>query len=254
MKALPLAGRRVVVTRPRGSAVAIGRRLAALGADVVNLPLLAIAPPLRYAALDAELRSLASYDWVVFTSRHAVDAAIARLRALGRGPVAWHGLRVAAVGPGTAAALLRHGVRPDLAARPSNAAGLVGGLLGAMRGPAAILHPTSDRARPELALGLRRAGHLVSEVVAYRTLSARPAASALRRARRADAFVVCSPSAAEELHRHRLPPAHAALACIGATSARAARRLSLRVDAVGARPTPEALAQAVARAVRRKAA
>lgn len=253
MRPRPLAGRRVVVTRPRGRSALTGSRLKALGAEVVELPLVAIAPPLRPSVLDAELRSLASYDWVVFTSSHGVEAALGRLAKLGRSLSTLRGVRSAAVGPGTAATMLRHGLRPDLVARPSNGAALVRHLLGATNGPAAFLHPTSDRPRPELFAGLRSAGHLVSEVAAYRTIALRPPASALRRARAADAFVLCSPSAAEHLHGHGLPPERAVLACLGPTTARAARGLGLRVDAVASRPTAAALAQAVARALRGRA-
>jgi uroporphyrinogen-III synthase len=90
----------------------------------------------------------------------------------------------------------------------------------------------------------------VAEVIAYRTRAAPPDARALQRALAADAFVVCSPSAAEQLKRHRLPSRRGVVACLGPTTARAARRLGLRVASVASRPTPEALADAVVHALR----
>lgn len=103
-----LAGIGVVVTRPAHQAEPLCRALEARGASVIRLPLLAIAPPPDPVARDQAIDRLASMDWAVFVSPNAVDALLDRLDELGR---AWPaGVRTAAVGAGTAAALEARGV------------------------------------------------------------------------------------------------------------------------------------------------
>ena len=100
----PLKGLRVVSTRPRAQAAPLARRLADLGAEVVTTPLIKTVPPVSWAALDAALRRLASYDAAVFASANAVEAFFRRARTVNRvPPLAPH--RVFAVGPATAKAL-----------------------------------------------------------------------------------------------------------------------------------------------------
>lgn len=237
----PLDGKRVVVTRPRGRAAELTRELRALGAQVVSLPLIRIRS--RQPALEA---ALASHDWVALTSLHGVQAVVPKLARMGRGRP-----RVAAVGPGTARALLRRGIRPDVVARTATAEGLARALRQALAGARArVLHPTSDRARRALREGLTSGGHRVTELVAYRTLATKPPSAGLRRrAAQADAIVVCSPSAVRQLRARQLASPRALLACIGPVTARAAREQGFRVGAVASRPTPRALAAAVARAL-----
>ena len=102
---LPLAGRRIVVTRTPEQAGELIALLTAAGATALPLPTIAIAPPDDFAPLDAALRQLAAYDGFIFTSVNAVQACFARARALGlpmpQPPRAW----VCAVGQATAAAL-----------------------------------------------------------------------------------------------------------------------------------------------------
>ena len=96
----------VTSTDPR-----LAARLRAEGLDVVECPLIRIDP------IDGPPLRVADYDWVVLTSRNAVEELFRRLE----GPLP----RVAAIGPGTAAALGAHGVEPDLVARCSTQEGLL---------------------------------------------------------------------------------------------------------------------------------
>lgn len=238
----PLDGKRVVVTRPHGGAAELTRALRALGARVVSVPLIRIRHPRRQRALEA---ALGSHDWVAFTSVHGVEAVAPELARLRHGRP-----RVAAIGPGTAQALQREGIRADVVARTSTGVGLARALRRSMKDASRVLHPTSDRARRSFCEQLASAGHRVTEVVAYRTLPTKPPSSALRRrAAQADAIVVCSPSAVEQLRARRLFAPRPLLACIGPVTAKAARELGFRVGAIASRPTPRALAQAVARAL-----
>jgi uroporphyrinogen-III synthase len=127
------------------------------------------------------------FDWVAFTSVNAVDRFLALLRdARDLGAA-----RVAAVGPGTADALRRWHLEPDLV--PPRA--IADALLDAFPpGPGRVLLPQAAGARPAMAAGLAAAGWDVSVVEAYRTVPATPARAALATAARADAITFTSAS------------------------------------------------------------
>ncbi len=175
MTPAPLAGVRVVVTRPEHQAEGLSAAFAAAGARVEELPLLEVVPPADPAPLDRAAAELAvptaaaattgaapPFDWIVFTSANAVDALFARLRA--RLPP---GTRCAVVGPATASALRRHGVEPDRVAGRRDAEGLAAELSTDLSPGAAVLVPQAADARPELAAGLTAAGAEVTTVIAY---------------------------------------------------------------------------------------
>lgn len=182
----PLAGRTVVVTRAAEQAGPLAERLTALGAVVVELPVIAVAEPSDGgAALAKAVADLARYDWAVVTSANGAE----RL-ADAAGP--WpDGVRLAAVGPGTAAALAARGLASDLVAERSVAEGLVEVF---PPGPGRVLAVQAEQARPVLADGLRAKGWTVDAVVAYRTVAANPAPELLERAAAADAVTFTSGS------------------------------------------------------------
>ena len=99
----PLFGRRVVVTRARAQAGELSVELEKLGAEVLEFPTIEVRPPDDLGPLDAAIRDLDSFDWLVFTSVNGVEAFVERLER--------HGLdlravprdaKVAAIGPATA--------------------------------------------------------------------------------------------------------------------------------------------------------
>lgn len=197
---MPLAGRRILVTRPRAQAGRLADLLARAGAEVLLLPLAEILPPRNPAALLQALEGLTAGDWIAFSSANAVAALGARLP---------HGrFRLAAIGPGTANALLELGLHADLVpadhAGPSLAAALLA------RGARQVLLPQAANADPGLAETLRAGGAAVQAVEAYRCEA------------------LADPGS--------LPPR---LDAIPLTSAESARRL---VDAFGARTLAERLA------------
>ena len=98
----PLAGKRIVVTRPESKPLA--EALVLLGAEVAIVPLIEIRPAEDRRPLDAALENLAGYEWVVFTSVNGVAAVGERLGGISSGT------RVAAVGPVTADAVRALGV------------------------------------------------------------------------------------------------------------------------------------------------
>jgi uroporphyrinogen III methyltransferase/synthase len=115
-EARPLAGLRVVVTRPRDQGLTFARRLELLGAVPLVLPVLETRPPADWGPADAAIARLhgGGYDWVVFTSANGVTGLVGRLRTLGLDARAFGRARLAAIGPATAAALREAGLVPDL--------------------------------------------------------------------------------------------------------------------------------------------
>ena len=103
----PLAGRTIVVTRPRAQAAPLAEAIAAAGGAPLLFPLLDIAPAADQAPLAAAVGRLADYALAVFISPNAVDYSLPAILAVGPWPV---GLTPAAVGQGTVRALAAHGV------------------------------------------------------------------------------------------------------------------------------------------------
>lgn len=155
----------VVVTRAEERDGPLSSELKSLGLPVLVWAAIRVVPA-DTARLDEALSRASSFDWFVFTSRHAVAAVTARLSSPPPG------LRTAAVGRATAAVLKQQGWPVDLIPGESNAAGLVAAFAtsGFGRG-ARILYPASSRALPTLAAGLSQLGAEVTTVEAYRTAS-----------------------------------------------------------------------------------
>lgn len=152
---------RIVVTRPAHQAESLARAFADGGFPVVRLPLLTVTAPTDVAPLDDAVARLDAFDWLVLTSANAVPALTDRLR----GPFPAR-LKVAVVGPATAAAVRAAGLPVDREARRSEAEGLAELLTDEVR-DRRVLYPLAADARPTLAEGLRTAGAVVTAVTAY---------------------------------------------------------------------------------------
>lgn len=167
----PLAGKTIVVTRTASQGAKLCEELAARGAKVKALPLISFVPPDDSGALDAGLRRLPSFDWIIFTSANAVQAVARRQRELGLAGNASgeKRARVAAVGPATAEAAAEAGFSVDFVASNHSGAGLAEELREEIRGQGVFL-PRSDHANPDLPTALKREGTSVTEAVAYKTV------------------------------------------------------------------------------------
>ncbi len=155
-----LAGLRVVVTRAEHQSEGLAAAFERAGARVELLPLLEVVPPADPRPLERAAADLASYDWLVFTSANAVEAFLPLT-----GPLR-SGLRIAAVGPATAAALRAFGSEPHLTARKAEAEGLAADLAPRIAGKRVLLPQAAD-ARPALLQELKEAGAEAVAVVAY---------------------------------------------------------------------------------------
>ncbi|HEX2700967.1 MAG TPA: uroporphyrinogen-III C-methyltransferase [Acidimicrobiales bacterium] len=240
---LPLFGRRIVVTRAPHQAGGLADRLRAAGAAVVEVPTIAIVPAHDGgAALRAAAARLHLYAWVVFTSANAVDPFLATLhdsRAFG-------GACIAAIGPGTAAALARHGLVPDLVPARFVAESLLDAFPAPPAGGAAVLVPRAAEGREVLPDGLRARGWTVDVVEAYRTEPAAVAPARLAEATGADAIVFTSASSVTAwvaaAGAGATPPV---VACIGPVTSEAACAAGLAVTATAAEATLDGLVGAL---------
>lgn len=168
--ASPLGGKIVVVTRALEQSGEICAELKARGAAVKLLPLISFAPPENFDGMDAVLRGIADFDWVLFTSANAAQALERRGEELAGGLNGFGELpKAAAVGPATSAAAEAAGFSVDYVAAEHSGAGLAKELGKELRGQKVLL-PRSDRANPELPEALRKCGAIVTEVIAYRNL------------------------------------------------------------------------------------
>ena len=181
MKPAPLAGQRVLVTRAAHQAGKLSEGLRALGAVPVEVPVLEIRPPVDFAPLDAALRQLDIYDWLIFTSANTVRAMVERSAALGISFACAPTPKVAAVGEGTAKAARDAGFAVALVPQNYVAESLVDGLAGQAEGEK-ILLARAEIARDVIPDVLRSTGAIVEVVDAYRNVMPESAPALLRAA------------------------------------------------------------------------
>ncbi len=254
--------RHASVVRPRDPGHAgprPGGELSALlreeGAVPVEAPAIRTAPVVQAGALDRAVLAVAAgeLEWLVFTSPNGVRHWFDRAAALGFDA---RGIRaqVAAVGPGTAGALRARGIVANLVPGKFTTEALARAF---PRASGSVMLARTNIAPPGLQEALEDKGWRVRQVVAYRTLRVRslpPEARALLNAGRIDALAFTSASTVEGYVRMAGTIQRAAsrpkVVCIGPSTAEAAARLGLTVDAVARPHTLGGLVAALRRALR----
>ena len=175
-EARPLAGVRVLLTRPKESISGMAKLLRSRGAEVLENPAIETVP-IPSVELDAAIDALTAgrYAWLVFTSPAGVriffDALLARcdIRAL-------HGVKLAAIGQGTQKALLQYGLRADFLPSVYDGETLGRELAGQIRPGEAVLIPRAAIGNAELPAALAAAGVEVTDLAAYDTAYPAPRA------------------------------------------------------------------------------
>jgi uroporphyrinogen-III synthase len=198
---LPLTGRRIVVTRTRDQASELSAKLAALGADVVEIPVIRISREINKQALADVLLEFGAYDWIVFTSANGVHNFFGEffriyddIRSLGL-------IRFACIGDATAKAITELRLKVECRPERATAEALAGALIdtGSM-GNGKVLVITGNLNRDVLVTKLEEARAIVDTLQVYKTeavdLSANPAAAEFRRLG-ADAVLYASSSSAQ---------------------------------------------------------
>lgn len=248
-----LTGVRVLVPRPRERAEPLCFLLEDEGAEVLTLPLLELEPPSDPRPLRAAAELLRRFGWVAFASERAVSALVEAARTAGTLDVL-RTRKLAAVGPGTAAALTAHGLEPTLVSAVSTGEGLAEALLTRLQPGEAVLLPAAEQGRRALEDALAAAGVQVQRVAAYRSspaaavpegwaeVVARPPRCALFGSPRTVEAFLSLPGA------DGLVPAVRAVA-VGPTTAAALRARGWEPAAVATAPTPPEWVEAAVRAI-----
>lgn len=205
----PLSGIRVLVGRARHQAGALSNELRNRGAEVIEIPFIEIRKPSSFKSLDAALRNLGSYDWLILTSANGVEAMWDRLEKIREGhdfgfepalsehcepkgasrasnlssALAAEGAlpRIAAIGPATKKAIEQRGAQVDVVPEEYVAESVVRSLKNKVKGKRVLL-VRAKVARDVIPRELRKAGAEVDIVEAYETIAPQLSRARLRAA------------------------------------------------------------------------
>jgi uroporphyrinogen III methyltransferase/synthase len=243
----PLHGRRIVVTRARAQASGLAATLGALGAEVIELPAIRIESRIGSRAVRDAVDALHSYALVCLTSPNGVRLLFEAMAAQGRDARALANATVAAIGPGTAAALAERGVIADIVPERFVAESLVEALGPVEVAGRPVLVARAAEARDVLPDALRRRGAQVDVVALYETVAEDPEPEAVEAAQGADYVTFTSSSTVRNLLGaigDRFPRA-ARVVSIGPVTSEAAREAGLEVHVEAERHDPSGLVEAL---------
>jgi uroporphyrinogen III methyltransferase/synthase len=245
LESRPLHGVTVAVTRARSQASGLAAQLRDLGAAVIE------APAIRIVPLDGPVPELQRYDLLCLTSPNGVRCLFERLAAAGRDARALSGVRVAAIGPGTAAALREHGVIADVVPERFVAEGLVEALADVP--VERVLVARAAEARDVLPGALRDRGSEVDVLPLYETVAEPLSRSQLDALSAADYITFTSSSTVRFLLEAAgaRAVAGARLLSIGPITSEALRRHGLEPDAEAERHDIDGLVEALVADARR---
>jgi uroporphyrinogen III methyltransferase/synthase len=246
----PLFGRSVVVTRAREQSSELRARLELLGAEVIELPAIAI------EVVDIAIPDLSGYDWLVFTSANGVVAFFERgLASVSLDARALAGVRVAVIGPGTERALRAHGIRADLVPERLVGEALLDAFPPPTHAGAGVLIARAEQARDVLPDGLTERGYTVDILPVYRTVRAEPDVAAVTRVRegRVDAITFTSSSTVSNLCDvlGAVPDPQPLVVSIGPVTSATARERGLNVDTEADPHTIDGLVEALVTSLQR---
>jgi uroporphyrinogen-III synthase len=165
----PLNGTRILVGRARHQSSSLSYGLRSLGASVVEIPFIEIHKPESYQPLDNALKNIKSYDWLILTSANGVEAMWQRLRKLRIARRRLKRLQIAAIGPATKKAIVKHGLKVKMVPEEYVAESVVKGLRDKVKGKRIVLI-RARVARDVIPEELRAAGAEVDVVEAYETV------------------------------------------------------------------------------------
>lgn len=250
----PLFGQRIAVTRTRQQAGELIDKLRDLGADAFELPTIRIEPPEDKQAFYELVSDAHIYDWIVFTSPNGVDAFFRAFFEIFSDAREIGGVRIAAIGPATAARVKAHHLAVDL--QPEKY--VAEEVLKALQNETSVenlkfLLPRAEGAREMLATELTRLGAIVDEATAYRTVpETEDVSGGIRRFKEegADIVTFTSSSTAENFAALKLPlPDSLKTASIGPVTSATLMTLGFSVDIEARSHDIPGLVQAILRSV-----
>ena len=243
----PLYGKRVVVTRARAQASGLAATLASLGAEVVELPAIRIEPRLDTDAVRDAVTDLHTYALVCLTSPNGVRLLFEAMAAQGRDARALANSVVAAIGPGTAAALAERGLIADVVPERFVAEALVEALAPIEVADRPVLVARAAEARDVLPDALAERGAKVDVVALYETVREDPEPAAIEALDTADYVTFTSSSTVRNLIDvvGARFPRWARVVSIGPITSQAARELGLEVHVEAERHDVEGLVEAL---------
>ena len=165
----PLAGTRILVGRARHQAGSLSTGLRSLGASVIAIPFIEIRRPQSYQPLDGALKNIRNYDWLILTSANGVEAMLERIRKLRITRRTLKHLQIAAIGPATKKAIVKHGLKVKMVPEEYVAESVVKGLRDKVNGKRVMLI-RAKVARDVIPEELRAAGAQVAVIEAYETV------------------------------------------------------------------------------------
>jgi len=246
----PLFGKRIVVTRTRHQAGALTAKLRELGADVYELPTIRIEPPTDVRAFTESVVHSHQYDWLVFTSPNGVTAFFEKFYEIRSDAREIGGVRIAAIGPATAAKVKEYRFAVDLQPKEFVAEAIVEAFKeqGSIENQTFLL-ARAEQARDVLPDELTRLGAIVDSVAAYRTVpETNDLTGGIERFcnEGADLITFTSSSTAENFMGLKLPlPAGLKTASIGPITSKSIRDLGLKVDVEAAQYDIPGLVEAI---------
>jgi len=254
-EAKPLFGKRIVVTRAAEKAGAFAAQLEALGAEVVQLPAIELAPVKTNGALREAVKSLPAADWVFFTSPEGIGWFTRTLQRSRKDLRCLSGCHIGAIGPKTAAAIEATGLHVDFVPRRFSQEGLVAGLPARLLKHKRALIFSAEETRDVLETGLRKRGMMVRRIPIYRTVIPQALQKRVVEAFRArpDFVTVTSASCAQHVAQALEAAGQGALftqlrfASIGPVTSQAVRELGGCVVVEARVSTTEGLRDAMAR-------
>ena len=248
----PLFGRGIVITRPEKQADDLAQLLTNEGANPIHFPTIKIVPPPDWRDLDAAIKNLEDYDWLIFTSANGVAFFFERLFEKNKDIRDLKGIKICCIGPATAQQVESKGIRVDLVPKKFISEGILESFSGINLRGKKILIARAAKARDVLPTGLKKLGAKVNVVTAYVTVNSgkkKKELETLFKENQVDVITFTSSSTvnnfAKIMGRNFSLPKSVKVACIGPVTEAAATRAGLSIDIHQAEYTMEGLVQAL---------
>ena len=248
----PLFGKKILITRPKGEDTRFSQILEEYGASCAELPAIAIKPLSDYSQLDAAIKDISGFQWLIFSSRNGVRFFKQRLDCLNQNPETLKKIKIAAIGPRTASALENLGLRVLLQPDKFCQEGLLKSFGKLKLKSQNILIINALEARDVLAKGLEKMGAKVTVAPAYQTVARAQEHKSTRKILKDTDIITFTSSLAVKnflagFNKHSLKARfkNTLIASIGPITSRAIRTAGFKVNIEAKEYTLEGLTKAI---------